>query len=62
VLKTSKMAKLFLMPILLEIAFGKDFAIAIKSGVGTLVGFIGGVISKLVIGVIMLGIFIWKVF
>ncbi len=52
----------FLGAILLEIAFGKDFAIAFKSGVGTLVGFIGGVISKLVIGVIMIGIFIWKVF
>ncbi len=52
----------FLGAVLLEIAFGKDFANAFKSGVGTLVGFIGGVISKLVIGVIMIGIFIWKVF
>jgi hypothetical protein len=30
--------------------------------VGTLAGFIGGAITKLAIGVIMIGIFIWKVF
>ncbi|ODS31221.1 MAG: hypothetical protein SCARUB_03668 [Candidatus Scalindua rubra] len=52
----------FFGAILLEITFGKDFASAFKSGVGTLVGFIGGVISKLVISVIMIGVFIWKVF
>ncbi|MGR3311650.1 MAG: DUF456 domain-containing protein [Candidatus Brocadiales bacterium] len=52
----------FLGAVLLELVFGKDLRGAFKSGVGTLVGFIGGVISKLVIGVIMIGIFIWKAF
>lgn len=52
----------FIGAVLLEIAIGKDFAGAFKSGVGTLVGFLGGAIAKLVIGVIMIGIFIWKVF
>ena len=52
----------FLGAVLLEIVFGKDLRGAFKSGVGTLVGFIGGAIAKLAIGVIMIGIFIWKVF
>ncbi len=52
----------FLGAVLLELVFGKDLRGAFKSGVGTLVGFIGGAITKLAIGVIMIGIFIWKVF
>jgi hypothetical protein len=52
----------FLGAVLLELIFGKDLRGAFKSGVGTLVGFIGGAITKLAIGVIMIGIFIWKVF
>jgi hypothetical protein len=52
----------FLGAVLLELVFGKDLKGAFKSGVGTLVGFIGGAIAKLAIGVIMIGIFIWKVF
>ncbi len=52
----------FFGAVLLELVFGKDFSSAFKSGVGTLVGFLGGAIAKLVIGVIIIGIFIWKVF
>ncbi len=52
----------FLGAVLLELIFDKDLEGAFKSGVGTLVGFIGGAITKLTIGVIMIGIFIWKVF
>lgn len=52
----------FLGAVLLELVFGKDLRGALKSGVGTLAGFIGGAITKLAIGVIMIGIFIWKVF
>ena len=52
----------FFGAVLLELIFGKDLRGAFKSGVGTLVGFLGGVIAKLTIGVIMIGIFIWKVF
>jgi hypothetical protein len=52
----------FFGAVLLELIFDKDLKGAFKSGVGTLVGFIGGAIAKLAIGVIMIGIFIWKVF
>ncbi len=52
----------FLGAVSFEILFGKDYRTALKSGIGTIVGFLGGAISKLVIGVIMIGIFIWKVF
>jgi uncharacterized protein YqgC (DUF456 family) len=52
----------FFGAVLLELIFDKDLKGAFKSGVGTLVGFIGGAITKLAIGVIMIGIFIWKVF
>ena len=45
-----------------ELLFGKDLKGAFKSGVGTLVGFLGGVIIKLVISVVMIGIFIMKLF
>jgi uncharacterized protein YqgC (DUF456 family) len=45
-----------------ELFFGKDLKGSFKSGVGTLVGFLGGAIVKLAIGVIIIGTFIWKVF
>lgn len=50
----------FFGAVLLELVFDKDFTKAFKSGVGTLVGFLGGAIAKLVIGVIIIGLFIWK--
>ncbi len=52
----------FFGAVLLELVFGKDLRGAFKSGVGTLVGFLGGAIAKLAIGVIMIGVFLWKVF
>ncbi len=52
----------FFGAVLLELVFGKDLRVAFNSGVGTLAGFNVGAITKLVIGVIMIGIFIWKVF
>ncbi len=52
----------FFGAVLFELIFGKDFRSSLKSGMGTLVGFLGGAIAKLVIGVIIIGIFIWKVF
>ena len=51
----------FFGAVLLELIVGKDLTGAFKSGAGTLVGFIGGAIAKLAMGVIMIGIFIWKV-
>lgn len=52
----------FFGAVLFELFFGKDLKTAFMSGVGTIVGFLGGAISKIVIGIIMIGIFIWKVF
>ncbi|MCP5003478.1 MAG: DUF456 domain-containing protein [Planctomycetes bacterium] len=52
----------FFGAVLFEILFGKDFKSAFKSGVGTIVGFIGGAVAKLVISVVMIGVFVWKVF
>ncbi len=52
----------FFGAVLFELIFGKDLTGAFKSGVGTLVGFLGGVIVKLVISVVIIGIFILKVF
>ncbi len=45
-----------------ELLFGKDLKGAFRSGMGTLVGFLGGVIIKLVISIVIIGIFIMKVF
>ena len=52
----------FLGAVSFEILIGKDCRTALKSGMGTIVGFLTGVISKLVISVIMIGVFLWKVF
>ncbi len=45
-----------------DLFFGKDLKGAFISGVGTLVGFLGGVIIKLVISILIIGIFIIKLF
>ena len=50
----------FVGAFLLELAKKKDPAASLKSGVGTLMGFLAGVIGKLIIAVIMIGIFVWK--
>lgn len=52
----------FFGAVLSELIFGKDLRGAFKSGVGTLIGFLGGVIVKLVISVVIIGIFIIKIF
>ncbi len=52
----------FFGAVLFELIFGKDLTSAFKSGMGTLVGFLGGVIVKLVISVVIIGIFIIKLF
>lgn len=51
----------FFGAVLFELVFGKDLKGSFKSGVGTLVGFLGGAIAKMVIGVTIIGMFIWKV-
>jgi len=44
-----------------ELISGKEGAKAFKAGIGALVGFLGGVLVKLVIGLIMIGVFVWRV-
>mgnify|MGYP006323908601 FL=1 len=48
--------------IIFEIIGGKDYTGALKSGLGNFVGFMGGSVIKIIIGLTMISIFIWKVF
>lgn len=48
--------------IIFEIIGGKDYTGALKSGLGNFVGFIGGTVIKIAIGLTMISLFIWKVF
>lgn len=48
--------------IIFELIGGKDYKRALKSGLGNFVGFLGGSVIKIVFGLTMIGIFIWKVF
>ncbi len=50
----------FVGAFLLELAKRKDPAASLRSGVGTLLGFLAGTIGKLIIAAIMIGIFIVK--
>jgi uncharacterized protein YqgC (DUF456 family) len=50
----------FLGAFLLELAKTKDAHASLKSGVGTLMGFLAGMMGKLVIALIMIGIFVVK--
>ena len=50
----------FLGAFLLELAKTKDAHASLKSGVGTLVGFLAGAIGKLIIALVMIGIFVVK--
>ncbi len=52
----------FFGAVLSELLFGKDLKGAFKSGVGTLVGFLCGVVIKLAISAVMIGVFIIKLF
>lgn len=45
-----------------ELLSGKSHRAAFKAGIGTVVGFLGGTIIKFIIGLVMIGVFIWQVF
>lgn len=51
----------FIGALVLEMFAGKDFRSSFRIGIGTLVGFLGGAVGKIVIAVTMIGIFIWQV-
>ena len=48
--------------VIFEIIGGKGYKGALKSGLGNFVGFLGSSVVKLMIGITMIIIFIWKVF
>jgi uncharacterized protein YqgC (DUF456 family) len=48
--------------IIFELIGGKGYRGALKSGLGNFVGFLGGSIVKILVGLTMISIFIWKVF
>jgi uncharacterized protein YqgC (DUF456 family) len=48
--------------IVFELIGGKGYRGALKSGVGNFVGFLGGSLLKLLIGLAMISLFVWKVF
>jgi len=52
----------FLGALILEYAQGKSFKQALKSGTGTFIGFLGGIIVKIILSFTMIGIFLGKIF
>src|SRR3990167_278475 len=48
--------------VIFELIGGKGYKGALKSGLGNFVGFLGGSLLKVIIGLIMISVFIWKVF
>lgn len=44
-----------------EVLAGKAGSQALKAGIGTFLGFLGGTLIKFIVGSIMIGIFLWKV-
>ena len=48
--------------VIFELIGGKGYKGALKSGLGNFVGFLGGSVIKIIVGLSMIGIFIWKVF
>lgn len=44
-----------------EVLVGKKGSQALKAGVGTFLGFLGGTLIKFVVGCAMLGVFLWQV-
>ena len=51
----------FIGAIIFEMIAGKDFRSSLKIGVGTLVGFLGGAVGKVIIAVTMIVIFLAQV-
>ena len=51
----------FLGAFLLELVKTKDLPKSLKSGFGSLVGFLAGAVGKLILAVIMIGIFLMKI-
>src|SRR4030066_104073 len=48
--------------VLFELIGGKGYKGALKSGLGNFVGFLGGSLIKIIIGLTMISVFVWKVF
>lgn len=48
--------------IVFEVIGGKGYKGALKSGLGNFVGFVGGSMVKMIIGLVMISLFVWKVF
>ena len=51
----------FIGALLLELLHGQDLPASLKIGLGTLVGFLGGAIGKIIIALTMIGIFLAKI-
>jgi uncharacterized protein YqgC (DUF456 family) len=51
----------FIGALLLELLHGQDLPASLKIGLGTLVGFLGGAIGKIIIALTMIGIFLVKI-
>jgi len=51
----------FIGALLLELLHGQDLPASFKIGLGTLVGFLGGAIGKIIIALTMIGIFLAKI-
>ncbi len=45
----------------MELLINKDSRVALRAGLGSFLGFLAGGLMKFVIGVIIIGIFVWKV-
>ncbi len=51
----------FIGALLLELLHGQDLPASLKIGLGTLVGFLGGAIGKIIMALTMIGIFLVKI-